>query len=371
MKITFRMDGIAIMTLLEKEFYTEREAIELLMEHGYSDGSEFETSIWKSRKCLKENHATHVAVLRKLACICEEVSYEGKGQKRKYFLIGLREEFIADEGGNNGRRPTDYDLLIDEYVFNQLVSNSNSFPRSYRGWAKTLKLPSVFGLHVDKTYEILRSLHADTSDSYNASEIIDEFIGTMSKRNSDIIEKAFNRLQKANRVKVTKVYNFLGTDGKYKIVTFEEYREVEEEFKSFLEETEITMFQYNKMKDKKFKNEYVSEIINNAKKILALWDVDFYFISFSVDVLDSTVKTNVSYKDCINAYYCRLIELTEQRQERYERVEKTYFTKKYYLLNTLAMLKFIGIEGLDEKIQTELNKVPKRIEFNKGLSNLF
>ncbi|MDF2065090.1 hypothetical protein [Bacillus sp. Cr_A10] len=63
----------------------------------FCDGSEFETSIWKQRGCLKENHDTHKAVLRKLGCIFEEVSYEGKGKKRKYILEGLREEPLADD----------------------------------------------------------------------------------------------------------------------------------------------------------------------------------------------------------------------------------------------------------------------------------
>ncbi|MFB5088627.1 hypothetical protein PGC35_15705 [Psychrobacillus sp. PGGUH221] len=350
----------------------EKAVIELLIQYGYSDGSEFETSIWKQRGCLKENHDTHKAVLRKLRCIFEEVSYEGKGKKRKYILEGLREEPLTDEGGNNGRPPTNHDFLMDEYVMNKLIEE-NKFPCTYNKWAKDFGFFSTIGLYHNETFNMIQKLHKQTPELYNAKEILDEFSDTVKKRNSDIVEKAFKRLQEAKRINVVEVYNFRKLDGKFKIVEKETYEKVVEVFKVFLKENEITMFQYNKIREKKALSEMEKEIMKNAEITLSKYNVEFYFISYQVEILDSTIHQVVTKEEFNNAYITRLVELTKQRQERYVRKESNFFWQKYYMVNTFALLRFLGVNGfgLDEIIIEELNKRPIAFGHGMDLSKLF
>ena len=350
----------------------EKAAIELLMKYGYSDGSEFETSIWKTRGCLKENHDTHKAVLRKLSCIFEEVSYEGKGKKRKYILEGLRDKPLIDEGGYNGRPATDNDYLMDEYVFNKLVEENN-YPSTYGKYAKDFGFFNTTGLYSGEAFNMLNELHKHTHDLYNSKEILGEFVDTIKKRNSDIIEKAFKRLQGAKRIKVEEIYNFKKINGKFKVVNKETYEHIVNVFKTFLKDNEISLFQFNKIRDKKGLSELEKEVMQNAEVILSKYNIEFYFISYQVEIIDSTIRKIVSKEDFNNAYMERLIELTKQRQERYTKKESTYFWQKYYMLNTFALLRYQGVSGydLDRIILEELNKRPIAFGHQKDLSNLF
>ncbi len=358
------------MTLV-KEFYSEREAIELLMEYGFSDGSEFETSIWKARGCLKENHDTHKAVLRKLNCAFEQVSYDGKGKKRRYYLDGLRKEMLEDMGGNIGRRATSNDFIMDEYIFNALVDMKNKTANTYGKWAREMKILDKYSFYSNNILEMLHELHKETPGNFNTSEIRDEFINTITKRNSDIIEKAFQRLQKAKRLEIKIYYNFKKTDGSYKLVSQNEYEKVSNEFTSFLAKEDMDYFRFNKIRNKKRHSERETEILESAKKELAHFDIEFYFKSYDVKILDKTIRQEVSKADFEKAYFDRLIDLTEHRQEVYSKKTREYFWQKYYRLNTLAILRHIGIADLDKDIEQELNKRPARFGHTVDLSKIF
>ena len=359
------------MTLIDEITVTEREAIELLMEYGYSDGSEFETSIWKARDCLKENHDTQKAVLRKLNCVFEQVSYDGKGKKRKYYLHGLRKEMLEDLGGNIGRRPTDNDFLMDEYIFNALVDMKNKTANTYGKWARELEILDKYNFYANNILEMLLELHKETPVNFNTSEIRDEFINTITKRNSDIIEKAFQRLRKAKRVEVKTYYNFKKIDGSYKLVSQNEYEKVSNEFTSFLAKEDIDYFRFNKIRNKKRPSERETEILESAKTELAHFDIEFYFKSFDVEILDKTIRQDVSKDEFEKAYFDRLIDLTEHRQQGYSKKTREYFWQKYYNLNTLAILRHIGIKELDKDIEEELNKRPARFGHTVDLSKIF
>ena len=350
----------------------EKAVIELLMEYGYSNGSEFKTEMWKEDGCIKGGHNTHKAIIRKLECIFEEVSYEGKGKKRIYTLDGLRDEPLADEGGYAGRPPTEYDLLMYEYVMNKLIEDNN-YPSTYNKFAKDFGFYTSNGLYGSKAFDMIHKLHKQTPELYNAKEILDEFADTIKKRNSDIVEIAFKRLQKAKRIKVEKVYNFRKLDGKFEIVEKETYERVVKVFQNFLNDNQISMFQFNKIRDKKALSELEKEIMKDAEKLLQQYNVDFYFVSYQVEILDATVHQVVTKEEFNNAYMTRLVDLTIQRQGKYGRKNSSYFWQKYYMVNTFALLRFSGVNGydLDRIILEELNKRPIAFGHQKDLSNLF
>lgn len=350
----------------------EKAVIELLMEYGYSDGSEFETTMWKNDGCIKGGHNTHKAIIRKLECIFEVVSYQGKGRKRIYTLDGLLNEPLADEGGYGGRPPTEYDLLMDEYVINKLIEE-NKYPSTYNKFAKDFGFYTTTGLYSSRTFDMLHKLHKQTPELYNAKEILDEFADTIKKRNSDIVEKAFKRLREAKRIEVIEVYNFRKLNGKFEIVEKEAYDNVVQVFKVFLKDNEISMFQYNKIREKKALSELEKEIMKNAEMTLAKYNVEFYFVSYQVQTLDNTVNHVVTKDEFNHAYMTRLVDLTTQRQEKYVRDNSSYFWKKYYMVNTFALLRLSGVSGynLDKVITEELNKRPIAFGHEVDLSKLF
>ncbi|MGI2326426.1 hypothetical protein [Planococcus sp. YIM B11945] len=359
------------MTLIEKEFYTEREAIELLMLYSYSDGSEFETAVWKERGALKKNSSTHKAVLRKLNCLFDNVSCEGKESVRKYFLTGLKDQPIKDMGGNIGRRATSKDFLMDEYIFNKLVELKDNSANAYGAWIRELKILESHNFYSKKIVNMIGKLHEETPGLFNASEIRDEFIHTITKRNLDIVENAFQRLEKDKRIELKVFYNFKKIDGSNKLVSKQEYDEVSEEFTSFLKKEETSYHRFNKIRNKKRPSEREIEILESAKKQLAHFDIEYYYKSYQVKIVDETIRQDMNKEEFEKVYFDRLLELTEYRQEKYLGKQTEYFWQKYYKLNTLAILRHIGVEGLDNEIEIELNKRPIAFGHNVDLSEIF
>lgn len=347
------------MTLLEKEFYTEREAIELLMLYSYSDGSEFETAIWKARGSLKGGHATLIAVIRKLNCLFNNVRVEGTGKRRKYFLSGLKDQPVKDTGGNNGRPVATESYLMDEYVFNQLLTAKNvGMSRTHKTWVRDLGLAQKLDYGSKAMYTMLYELHKATRDSFQTSTIRNEFIAALEARDIDIVEKAFKRLEKAERIKTSIIYNVKRLDGSYDMVSEEEYKLISDLFNEFLSAHDATLFKFTKLKKKKEPTDKEMEILKEAKEHLALNEIDFFFKSYQVKIIDKTVHQAVTREEYDTAYFDRLITLTEHRQNDYTNKDSDFFWQKYYKLNTFAILRFMGITGLDEAIEEELNKRP-------------
>lgn len=347
------------MTLLEKEFYTEREAIELLMLYSYSDGSEFETTMWKSGGSLKGGHDSHKAVIRKLNCLFDDVRIEGKGSKRKYFLNGLKDQPLKDTGGNIGRRITSEGYLMDEYVFNQLLNTTNlGMPRTHKTWVRDLELTHRIGYGAKPMYTMLYELHKDTRDSFQTSKIRNEFINAIEARNIDVVEGAFERLEKAGRIKVDLECNVKRLNGNYETVTPEEYQQISDSFNEFLSFYDTTLFRYTNLKKKLEPSTVEQELLTEAREFLGLDNIDFFFKSYYVKIINTTVHQAVTREEYDTAYFDRFITLTRHRQNDYTKKDSDFFWQKYYKLNTFAILKQMGIKGLDEEIEEELNKRP-------------
>lgn len=331
--------------------FTEEQAIKITIKHGY-DGSEFQTSAWKQRGCLKPDR-TLEGLISKLKTIYESVVVEGRGKKRKYILNGKKDEVKERKFNYKGSVATVEDEVMKEYIFNYLSKHSG-FTQSYKGWAEVLGFPDTSNYSFDKMVQQIKKLHLGFPTIYNPKEAVSKFIQTINTRNKDVIEKSFQRLEREGRIKVSEVYNIKTIEGKFEEIDKEEYEKLESFLHEMLKSYDITLYAYTQAVTSIFKSDKMRNIVNEINQQLAAeFNIKYFFKSFKVDVLEKTIKKEVSKEEFIQAYINRLIKLSKNRQNKDDYKNSISFWKRFYLLNTLTLLKFNGFNGTDELISKE------------------
>lgn len=103
----------------------------------------------------------------------------------------------------------------------------------------------------------------------------------------------------------------------------------------------------------------MKEIINLiSEKLAEEFEIEYFFTSYKVEVLIPEVKQEVTHKEFTQAYTQRLIKLSTERhtREKNNYNDSLYFWRRFYLLNTLTLLKFMGV-NVDKEKKFKSNKV--------------
>jgi hypothetical protein len=334
-----------------KETFSEEEAINITLENGY-DGSELNTSTWINRGCLKPNRSLD-ALISKLETIYNHVEVIGKGKKRQYILRNKKNIVTERQLNYKGSLPTEQDEIMKEYIFNKLIK-LNRHSNSYKGWSEILKFPSV-DLNLFNQYEkTIKELHAGFPTVYNPKDVISKFYQSILMRNKDIIERSFQRLQKENIIIVTEIYNIYTNDNTYDEIDKDEFEYIQAAQKEFLEQKGSSLYIYTQSLTNLNKSKDNLKLIREVEEFLIdNFNVRYMFKSFKVVVLDYTQIKLVTIEEFYTAYYERYIKLSEERQAKETYNNTVYFWRKFYLLNTLTLLDYIGIEGLSDQIKKE------------------
>lgn len=340
--------------------FTEEEAIKITIKHGY-DGNEFETAAWKQRGCLKTDR-TYQGLISKLKTIYNNVEVTGKGKKRQYNLTGKKEVVTEREFNYKGRIVSQEDEVIKEYIFNQLIKKDR-LSYSYSVWAKELGFIDTDTLSISEMIEKIKELHYGNNVIYNPKEIVSQFIRTLKNRNKDVIKNSFQRLQKENRINVSATYYFKMLNGETEEVTKDDYDIVQEGLKEFIESKGVSYYIYSQAVNSFHKSEKMKSIIKEAKNYLEeRHEILYSFKSFKITVLNKEVKQEVSEDEFKQAYIKRLIKLTKDRQQKDTYINSISYWKRFYYLNTLALLAYIGADGVNASLKEELKLKPTKQE---------
>lgn len=246
-------------------------------------------------------------------------------------------------------------------MFNKLVNFENKYTQSYKGWSKLFGFPDVETFSVEEMIDEIKNLHHGFPMIYNPKEVVSEFTKTISTRNKDVIEKSFQRLEKENRIKVITIYNVHTIDGEYEEVNEEEYNEIQDDIKQYVESFGITYYTYTQSVISINKSKKLKSIIRKVKNYQnENYGIDKFFKTFRVEVLDNTVQKEINKEEFINAYYKRLIQLTINRQNKDTYKNSLQFWKRFYLLNTLTLLEYLNVYPVDELLEEE-----KKLQFEK------
>ncbi|MDE3838642.1 hypothetical protein C0966_04465 [Bacillus methanolicus] len=339
----------------QKTVFTEEEAIKITIEHGY-DGAEFQTSVWKQRGCLK-NNGTLKALISKLETIYNNVEMIGNGKKRQYILSDKKDKVTERTFNYKGSVATVKDEIMKEYIFNQLTKFNHELKQSYKGWARVLGFCDPDSLSAEEMIETIKELHSGFPVLYNPKEVVSIFIQTLDIRNKDVIEKSFQRLQKEERINVKEVYIFKTIEGEYEEVWLETYQDAEESLRDFLESKDVSYYAYIQSVSSFHKSNKMKEIIKEVEEYLSeQFGIKYFFKSFRVKVLDPTIKKEVTKDEFNQAYFQRLIKLSQNRQNKVDYKQSPIFWKRFYLLNTLTLLDYMNVSGIDELLKEEKKK---------------
>ncbi len=327
----------------------EEQAINITIEHGY-EGNEFETAAWKQRGYLK-NNGTLKALIKKLNTIFNKVEIDGSGKKRTYILIDKKETPTEIKHNYKGTLPTDEDEIMKEYIFSRLCVIENEVSNSYIGWSEFFGFFNIEKSYANEMIECIKDLHMGFPTIYNPKEVVDKFFQAIITRNKDVINNSFKRLQKEKRIKVEEIYNFKRVDGDYEQVEQEEYQDAQEHLKEFLETKDVTYYQYSQSIASIHLSKKMKRVLKEVKKELEEhFDIDYFFKTFKVTVLDKTQKQEITNEEFEEAYFQQFIKLTHDRQNREKYMTSISFWQRFYLLNTLTLLNYFEVYDVDEML---------------------
>jgi hypothetical protein len=341
---------------LEREAFTEEEAINITIQHGY-DGSEFKTAVWKDRGCLIPNR-TMDALISKLETIYKYVEVKGKGKKRNYFLSDKKEEMTERVYNYKGTVPTEEDITMKEYIFNYLILNRIEIPHSYKKWGEMLGLlqlnNSWFELFTNEIIKLHRGLI-----KFNPNEIASEFISSINNNNKAVVRNSFNRLEKDGRISQSSVYMFKTIYGNHEEVDEEDYDNAMSFKRDLVDSLGINFQHYTLSYYSFYKNDKMQRIIREVNEQMAKeFKIAKMYKEIKISIKDNKIEKEISKEEFNQAYFQKFIKLTRDRQNRDDYQNSKSFWRTFYLMNTLTLLALVlkdrlEVEGLEELLYEE------------------
>lgn len=347
---------------MSKITVNEEQAIQITIDHGF-EGNEFKTKIWQQRGCLSTDR-TLDALIDKLKTIYHDVQVRGKGKKRKYILSNKKKQQTERQFNYKGTVLSNEDKLIDDYIFSQLVKLKTHDDMTFSAWIDKLKLHEVLNdTNIELMAKKIRDVYAGFPTIYNSYDIVNKFIQTIETRNKNIVKNAFRRLEKQNKIKVIEQHK--AYTGKYETITAEEYEKINSGLRAFLKKNNIDYFYYYKANTSAIKNDRQLETIRLVNDYLySNFKVMYIFKTFKVKILDNTIKRDITYQDFATAYIDSLLTLTINRANRRKYKESVNIWQRYYLINTLILLKLlidVDNENIEKLFKQELSKFKKEV----------
>ncbi|WP_309089932.1 hypothetical protein [Domibacillus sp.] len=344
----------------EQTVFTEKEAIEITIACGY-DGSEFETARWKKNGSLDPSNGTISSLIRKLKTIFNSVEVtNGRGKKRRYILIGKKAEMTERQFNYDGRPPTEEDKLMEEYIFSRLL-NFNSQQFTITKWINSIKMFPV-ELNMNYLKEALIDELGVLPIAYPVRQIVSDFVYELNIRNKGVLDASLNRLEKKGRIEVVEKYfaKFTVADDPQEL-NKEAYDDLKESVSKFLEGYNVTYYAFAKAKFSARKNRKMAAIIEEVDKhLIENHLVEYYYKEYEIKVLNKDIKREVEKQKFEAAFITRFIKLTIERQQREDYLNSKYFQKRFYLMNTLILLKALKIDIPWDILQQEKETVMER-----------
>lgn len=319
---------------------TEKELIELTIEYGYS-GSELNNPHFLEKGFLKKN-GTYDSFIKKVESICESWSRlkKKKGQPVMYEIIDLYEKAIpiVDNRINNGKKLTEADLLMKDYIHFALCLNevNDGKAHSLIQWAE------LFGLTTRKELNEIVDTNAFT-DLYWKSEVakvISTFKSTITTRNRAVVLNSFKQLKEQQKIMINEVPLFIHLDDTVSSPSQKEFADVDSEIDKILATQNISRndYYYNQF------NRNVIEAKAGVKTMLESKGLKNLFIGYQVEVIELLPKEQwLGMQQFLKAYSDRLIQLTLQRENN-PAYQVNYVEKRCYIFNTLFLLRELGYQ---------------------------
>jgi len=323
-----------------KLLISEKELIELTMEYGYS-GSELNNPHFLEKGFLKKNGA-YDSFIKKVESICESWNRlkKKKGQPVMYEITNLYEKAnpIPSNRINNGKKLTEADLLIKDYIHFALCVNeiNDGKAHSLNHWAELLGLTTR-----DELNEIA-DINAFT-DLYwknEVAKVVSTFKSTITRRNRDVVSNSFRYLEKQNKIKRSEVTFFIHLDDSISSPSQQEFDDVNFAIDKILASKNVTRNDY-------YYNHFKQNVIRaraEVKNMLEEKGLKNLFIGYKIEVNELLPEEQwVDMQQFLKAFSDRLIQLTLERENK-PAYQVNYVEKRFYIFNTLSLLRELGYQ---------------------------
>ncbi|WP_427108398.1 hypothetical protein [Lysinibacillus xylanilyticus] len=323
-----------------KLLITEKELIELTMAYGYS-GSELNNPHFLKKGYLKQN-GTYDSLIKKVESICDSWNRlkKKKGQPVMYEITNLYEKAnpIVDNRINNGKKWKREDLLMKDYIHFALSIDevNDGKAHSFNKWAELVGLTSKNELDEITETDIFSNLYWKKE----VSKVINSFITTIITRNKAVVKNSFKLLEDENRIKVNEIPIFIHLDDEVSSPSQQEYDDVDYELDKILASNNITRNDY-------YYNHYKQNVIRARAEVKIMLEekgLKKHFIGYQIEVIELLPEEQwMDMQQFLKAFSDRLIQLTLQRENN-PAYQVNYVEKRYYIFNTLFLLRELGYQ---------------------------
>lgn len=324
----------------EKLIFTEKELIELTMAYGYS-GSELNNPHFLEKGYLKQN-GTYDSFIKKVESICESWNRlkKKKGQPVMYEITNLYEKAnpIPDSRINNGNKLTEADLLMKDYIHFALCLNevNDGKAHSLNHWATLFGLTSNRELEEIKHTNIFKNMYWKSE----IEKVVNIFKSTIINRNKAIVSNSFKQLEKHDKIKKNEVPFFIHLNDEISSPSRQEYDDVDFEIDKILASNNITRNDY-------YYNHYKKNVIRAKAEVKIMLEekgLKKIFIGYQIEVIELLPEEQwMDMQQFLKAYTDRLVQLTLQRENN-PAYQVNYVEKRYYIFNTLFLLRELGYQ---------------------------
>lgn len=321
-----------------------------------------------------------VALQNELERFYENVEITGGGKRGEVILSEPKDKPTEREFNYKGTVSTDNQELMAEIIFNQLLKQKDNIYKyetglSYSGWA------NLCGIYNNPNTEefkeeligVIQELH-EFSDmkSFKPSEVVDEFMKAIERARKASPKNAFNNLRRKGKIKTEKFnikavpldesevvvndeYEEQEVGLKYVVISDEEYKAMKQAREEVLSALNVSLTEYNDNIGKKNRTANMNRAFREVKKRLKdEFNAVFMFESIKVEIIDPAQEPNIYFDDVNGCFFIHFQKLVRDRQNRKDYKTSTYFWKRFYLLNTFAILEYIGFSnGIDYEMYKE------------------
>lgn len=344
---------------------TEREVIELTIKWGF-DGEEFETSKWKDRGCLQLDR-TQKKLIKKLETRFHKVEVTGKGKKRKYILSNPKASptEISDGRRNNKGISADENLIMDEFIFNRLVSvaSDKAVTMTTRKW---INLIGLFVIDNNDLMAFGNELKEVYGNEIKIKAMMKLTLQKVDNRIFNVFDGAIKRLEKQGKIKCKIEYRAKlideivqleqdGFGGNVKSITTLSDKQIEkiqqaEEIK--LKEFGFSFDEYMMARTRKqFAKKEVVEILPKMDNFLEdEFFIKRYYKAIKIKILDLSVTGAVSHDEAYRAFIDRFVHLAKKQQAKDKHKNAITYNMRFYYFNILLFLRIKGAKWLTDEI---------------------
>lgn len=329
-----------------KRVFTELELIMYCIEMEIPNGTKAKKRL---NTFLKRNkldaRASYEALMKDVLTTHESIEL-GKnekgeiltGQNRIYIVGELRKVKVDREYNYVGTQVAkDQDVIIKEYVFNRLctILKRNKGIHSITEWTNLIGVYDTLELNLNDITQMFNDYYFIGESKRVAASIVSR----MNDRNKESIELAFNQLDRENRIHKKDVY-FSTNNKKATVITLEEY----ETYKTFIREQvqklgmEYKSYVWLRRNSNKATDTQIKVIAEVKKKLLSTHGIDGTFKAYEIEVTNRKKHLDVSKEMMIQAYFEKLVALTERNLRINNKEKQTGFVEKEFAAFNIYLL---------------------------------